>query len=91
MTILRYTPQIRGASIRATDASVFTFNQTGQFVTSAGRTSLTFIACTRKTVNDATNAVGTNVSGMQGSSLVLRQSGALTITALPLTSTTCLP
>jgi type IV fimbrial biogenesis protein FimT len=91
MTILRYTPQIRGASIRATDGSVFTFNQTGQFVTSAGRTTLTFVACTRKTVNDATNTVGTNVSGMQGSSLVLRQSGSLSVTALPLTSTTCLP
>lgn len=91
MTILRYTPQIRGASIRATDAKVFSFNQQGQFVTTAGRTSLTFVACARKTVNDVTGTVGTNVSGMQGSTLVLRQSGSLTVTPLPLTSTTCLP
>lgn len=91
MTILRYTPQRPGVSIRATDGNVFTFNQTGQFVTATGRTTLTFIACPRKTVNDITNTLGTNTAGMQGSSLILRQSGSLTVTTLPLTATTCLP
>lgn len=91
MTILRYTPQRPGVSIRATDGKVFTFNQTGQFVTATGRTTLTFVACPRKAIADTTNTVGTNVAGMQGSSLILRQSGSLTVTALPLTSTTCLP
>ncbi len=91
MTILRYTPQRPGVSIRATDGNVLTFNQTGQFVATAGRTSLTFVACPRKNVSDITNTVGSNKAGMQGSSLVLRQSGALTVTTLPLTSTTCLP
>lgn len=91
MTILRATPQRAGASIRATDGNVFTFNQTGQFVTATGRTTLTFIACPRKSPSDITNTVGTNAAGRQGSSLVLRQSGSLTVTTLPLTATTCLP
>ena len=91
MTILRYTPQRPGVSIRATDANIITFNQTGQFVGATGRTSLTFIACPRKSLADTSNTVGTNASGRQGSSLVLRQSGSLTVTPLPLTSTTCLP
>jgi type IV fimbrial biogenesis protein FimT len=86
MTILRYTPQLRGVSVRATDANVFTFNQTGEFVASAGRTGLNFVACPRKTVNDTSDTLGTNEAGMQGSLLVLRQSGSLTVTPLPLTS-----
>jgi type IV fimbrial biogenesis protein FimT len=86
MTILRYTAQRRGVSIRATDANVFTFNQTGQFVASAGRTGLNFVACPRPTVDDASDNLGTNTAGMQGSLLVLRQSGSLTVTPLPLTS-----
>lgn len=91
MTILRATPQRPGASIRATDGNVFTFNQTGQFVTSAGRTTLSFVACPRKSASDITNTVGSNLSGMQGSTLLLRQSGSLSVTTLPLTATTCLP
>jgi type IV fimbrial biogenesis protein FimT len=91
MTILRYTPQRPGVSIRATDGKVITFNQTGQFVTGTGRTTLTFIACPRKAMSDTSNTLGSNLAGMQGSSLVLRQSGSLAVTALPLTSTTCLP
>jgi type IV fimbrial biogenesis protein FimT len=90
MTILRYTPKIRGVSIRATDGKVFTFNQTGQFVTGTGRTTLTFIACARKNVDNTDGTVGLNVAGMQGSSLVLRQSGSLTVTQLPLGSA-CTP
>lgn len=86
MTILRYTPQLRGVSVRATDANVFTFNQTGQFVASAGRTGLNFVACARATVSDASGQLGTNEPGKQGSLLVLRQSGSLTVTPLPLTS-----
>nr|WP_082879260.1 GspH/FimT family pseudopilin [Luteibacter rhizovicinus] len=91
MTILRYTPQRPGVSIRATDGKVITFNQTGQFVTGTGRTTLTFIACPRKSMSDTSNTLGSNLAGMQGSSLMLRQSGSLAVTALPLTSTTCLP
>lgn len=90
MDILRYTAQIRGASLRATDGKVFTFNQTGQFVTSTGRTSLTFVACPRNAAEDNSNAVGTNASGRQGSVLTLRMSGAIAVTPLPLTSS-CIP
>jgi len=86
MTLLRSTPQIRGVSVRATDANIFTFNQTGQFVASAGRTGLNFVACPRATVSDASDTLGTNQAGKQGSLLVLRQSGSLTVTPLPLTS-----
>ena len=86
MTILRYTPQLRGVSIRATDVKVFTFNQTGQFVASGTRTGLNFVACPRPTVNDTSNNLGNNIAGMQGSLLVLRQSGSLAVTPLPLTS-----
>jgi len=86
MTILRYTPQLKGVSLRATDVNVFTFNQTGQFVASAGRTGLNFVACSRSNVNDSTDQLGTNEPGKQGSLLVLRQSGSLTVTPLPLTS-----
>jgi type IV fimbrial biogenesis protein FimT len=86
MTILRYTPQLSGVSVRATDANVFTFNQTGQFVASAGRTGLNFVACARGTVNDTSDQLGTNEPGKQGSLLVLRQSGSLAVLPLPLTS-----
>lgn len=86
MTILRYTPQLKGVSLRATDINVFTFNQTGQFVASAGRTGLNFVACSRANVSDSTDQLGTNAQGKQGSLLVLRQSGSLTVTPLPLTS-----
>jgi len=90
MTILRSTARTRGVSLRATDGKVFTFNQTGQFVTSAGRTSLSFAACARPAADDNSDLLGTNEAGKQGSLLVLRQSGSLTVTALPLTSS-CLP
>lgn len=86
MTILRYTPQLRGVSVRATDVNVFTFNQTGQFVASAGRTGLNFVACSRGTLSDASDQLGTNEQGKQGSLLVLRQSGSFTVLPLPLTS-----
>lgn len=86
MTILRYTPQLRGVSLRATDVTAFTFNQTGQFVASAGRTGLNFVACSRGNISDSTDQLGTNEPGKQGSLLVLRQSGSLTVTPLPLTS-----
>lgn len=89
MDILRYTPQIRGVSLRGTDGSIFTFNQTGEFVTSTGRTSLSFVACARKP-GDPTTQIGTNQEGRQGALLTLRASGAITVTPLPLTSS-CYP
>lgn len=89
MSILRYTPQIRGVSLRGTDGSIFTFNQTGEFVTSAGRTSLSFVACARKP-GDPSTQIGTNEEGKQGALLTLRASGSITVTPLPLTSS-CYP
>lgn len=89
MDILRYTPQIQGVSLRGTDGSIFTFNQTGEFVTGAGRTTLNFVACARKP-GDSASQVGTNEEGRQGSLLTLRASGAITVTPLPLTSS-CFP
>lgn len=89
MDILRYTRQINGVSLRGTDGSIFTFNQTGEFVTSAGRMGLSFVACARKTGEPSTQ-VGTNEEGRQGSLLTLRASGAITVTPLPLTSS-CFP
>ena len=92
MDILRYTAKMNGVSLRGTDGKLFTFDQRGQFVTSTGRTQLAFVACARKDSADGTAAtVGTNVSGKQGSQLLLRASGSITVTALPLTNTTCLP
>lgn len=89
MDILRYTPMSRGVSLRGKDGSIFTFNQTGGFVASAGRTSLSFVACPRKP-NDPQTQVGVNEPGRQGSLLVLRASGSITVTPLPLTSS-CFP
>lgn len=89
MDILRYTPQIRGVSLRGKDGSIFTFNQTGEFVTSAGRTSLSFVACARKP-GDPSTQIGTNQEGRQGALLTLRASGSITVTPLPLTSS-CFP
>lgn len=89
MDILRYTPQIKGVSLRGKDGSIFTFNQTGEFVTSAGRTSLSFVACARKP-GDPQSQIGTNQDGRQGALLVLRASGSITVTPLPLTSS-CYP
>lgn len=89
MDILRYTPQTRGVSLRGTDGSIFTFNQTGEFVTAAGRTTLSFVACPRKPGAPQTE-IGTNEEGRQGSLLVLRASGSITVTPLPLTSS-CFP
>lgn len=89
MDILRYTPQIRGVSLRGKDGSIFTFNQTGEFVTSAGRTSLSFVACARKP-GDPSTQIGTNQEGRQGALLTLKASGSITVTPLPLTSS-CYP
>lgn len=89
MDILRYTPQIRGVSLRGKDGSIFTFNQTGEFVTSAGRTSLSFVACARKP-GDPSSQIGTNQPGRQGALLTLKASGSITVTPLPLTSS-CYP
>jgi type IV fimbrial biogenesis protein FimT len=89
MDILRYTSRIRGVSLRGTDGSVFTFNQTGEFVTSAGRTGLSFVACARKP-GEPDDRIGTNEEGRQGALLTLRASGAITVTPLPLTSS-CFP
>jgi type IV fimbrial biogenesis protein FimT len=92
MDILRYTAKVTGVSLRGTDGKLFTFDQRGQFVSSSTRTQLAFVACARKASADGTAAtVGTNVSGKQGSQLLLRASGSITVTALPLTNTTCLP
>lgn len=90
MDILRYTPRMKGASLRGTDGKLFTFNQTGGMVTTATRKQLSFAACARAASNIDTNGLGTNVSGKQGSLLVLRASGSMTVTPLPLTSS-CLP
>ena len=89
MDILRYTPRIQGVSLRGKDGSIFTFNQTGEFVTSAGRTSLSFVACARKP-GDPSTQIGTNQPGKQGALLTLRASGSITVTPLPLTSS-CYP
>ncbi len=89
MDILRYTPKIRGVSLRGTDGSVFTFNQTGEFVTSGTRTGLSFVACARKP-GDPDDRIGTNEEGRQGALLTVRASGAITVTPLPLTSS-CVP
>jgi type IV fimbrial biogenesis protein FimT len=76
-------------SLRGKDGSIFTFNQTGEFVTTAGRTTLSFVACPRKP-GDPDTQIGTNVEGKQGSLLTLRQSGSITVIPLPLTSS-CFP
>lgn len=89
MDLLRYTSQIRGVSLRGIDGSIFTFNQTGGFVTSASRTSLSFVACPRRAGAPQTE-VGVNEAGRQGSLLVLRASGSIAVTPLPLTSS-CFP
>jgi type IV fimbrial biogenesis protein FimT len=90
MDILRYQPKMKGVSLRGTDGKLFTFNQTGGLVTSDTRTQISFAACAREPSEQTTDHLGTNVSGKQGSLLVLRASGSLTVTALPLTSS-CLP
>lgn len=91
MDILRYTAKIRGVSLRGTDGNLFTFNQTGGFVATSTRLTLSFVACARNANDDADGTiVGNNVEGMQGSLLVLRASGSITVTALPLTAA-CLP
>lgn len=90
MDILRYTPKMKGVSLRATNGKLFTFNQTGQFLTATGRTQISFAVCSRIPSEQNTDHLGTNESGKQGSLLVLRASGSLTVTPLPLTSS-CLP
>lgn len=89
MELLRYTPLLRGVSLRGEDGSIFTFNQTGEFVTGASRTSLSFAACPRKAGAPQTQ-VGTNEEGRQGSLLTLLASGSITVVPLPLTSS-CFP
>lgn len=86
MDILRYTPRVRGVSLRSSDGKLFTFDQTGQFVTSTGRTQLSFVACARTPQELDTDHLGVNVSGMQGSLVTLRPTGSMTVVPLPLTS-----
>jgi type IV fimbrial biogenesis protein FimT len=90
MDILRYTPRMKGVSLRGKDGKLFTFNQTGQFVTGTDRTQLAFAVCARIPSEMDTDHLGENMSGKQGSLLILRASGSLTVTPLPLTSS-CLP
>ena len=86
MQILRVTRQLKGASLRATDTDVITFNQTGQFVTSGTRTQLQFAACARTGTADISNTLGTNQAGIQGSLLTLRASGSVAVTPLALSA-----
>jgi type IV fimbrial biogenesis protein FimT len=91
MDILRATSKITGASLRGKDGKLFTFDQTGRFVTTTGRTQLSFVACARTASADGNGeTIGTNVAGKQGSLLVLGASGSITVTPLPLTSS-CFP
>lgn len=91
MDILRAQAPLKGVSLRATDASVITFNQTGGFVTTGTRTLLNFIACSRaKGSETASNTLGTNQAGMQGTLMTLRASGSITVNPLPLASS-CTP
>lgn len=89
MEILRYTSLLRGVSLRGKDGSIFTFSQTGEFVTTSGRNGLSFVACPRKLGAPQTQ-VGTNETGRQGSLLTLLASGSITVVPLPLTSS-CFP
>lgn len=86
MQLLRVTPQARGASIRATDTKVISFNQTGQLVASGTRTQLAFAACARDGTSDMSSTLGNNLAGTQGSLLTLRASGSIAVTPLSLTS-----
>ncbi|SEO62731.1 type IV fimbrial biogenesis protein FimT [Luteibacter sp. UNC138MFCol5.1] len=85
MQLLRYTTGMTNVSVRGKDGLIFTFNQTGEFVTSAGRTTLSFVACPRK-AGLPTTETGTNTTGIQGSLLTLRASGSIVVVPLPLTS-----
>ncbi|SEV85269.1 GspH/FimT family pseudopilin [Luteibacter sp. 329MFSha] len=85
MQLLRYTTGITNASVRGKDGAIITFNQTGEFVTSTGRTTLTFVTCPRK-AGLPTTETGTNTTGIPGSLLTLRASGSITVVPLPPTS-----
>jgi type IV fimbrial biogenesis protein FimT len=84
MQLLRTTPLLKGVSMLSQDKKVITFKQTGEFVTSSGRTGTSFVVCSRE--SGVTTGLGTNTQRSQGSLLVVRASGSITVTPLPLTS-----